>query len=162
MLLARQGHDVTVFERDATPLPESPEASWESWRDDLKRGVEWLRSRANGCHVLWGIRLGAVMAADLAAQDSGIGRLLLWQPVTSGKNYFTQFLRIRIAAEMQTATVSRRPMAQEAVRSGRGSPRYRVIGSGLIWRARWIRCGFRMLAALSSLRLSWFDVSAGG
>ena len=27
----------------------------------------------NGCHVLWGVRLGAVMAADLAAQDSGIG-----------------------------------------------------------------------------------------
>jgi len=37
MLLARQGHDVTVFERDATPLPESPEAAWE------RRGVAQFR-----------------------------------------------------------------------------------------------------------------------
>jgi 2-polyprenyl-6-methoxyphenol hydroxylase-like FAD-dependent oxidoreductase len=31
MLLARQGHEVTVFERDATPIPGSPEAAWDAW-----------------------------------------------------------------------------------------------------------------------------------
>jgi 2-polyprenyl-6-methoxyphenol hydroxylase-like FAD-dependent oxidoreductase len=31
MLLARQGHDVIVFERDGTPLPGSPEAAWDAW-----------------------------------------------------------------------------------------------------------------------------------
>jgi exosortase A-associated hydrolase 1/exosortase A-associated hydrolase 2 len=134
------------------------EASWESWRDDLKRGVEWLRSRANGCHALWGVRLGAVMAADLAAQDSGIGRLLLWQPVTSGKNYFTQFLRIRIAAEMHTRDgikttdgLRRRSAAGEAVEvSG-----YR-IGPDLARMLDQVR--LPDASALSSLRLSWFDV----
>ena len=31
MLLARDGHDVTVFERDASPTPDSPDDAWERW-----------------------------------------------------------------------------------------------------------------------------------
>jgi 2-polyprenyl-6-methoxyphenol hydroxylase-like FAD-dependent oxidoreductase len=31
MLLARQGHDVTVFERDDAPIPGSPEEAWSAW-----------------------------------------------------------------------------------------------------------------------------------
>jgi 2-polyprenyl-6-methoxyphenol hydroxylase-like FAD-dependent oxidoreductase len=31
LLLARNGHEVTIFERDATPLPESPEHAFEAW-----------------------------------------------------------------------------------------------------------------------------------
>jgi 2-polyprenyl-6-methoxyphenol hydroxylase-like FAD-dependent oxidoreductase len=40
MLLARQGHDVTVFESDGTPLPDSPDAAWQSWQ---RRGVAQFR-----------------------------------------------------------------------------------------------------------------------
>jgi glycine/D-amino acid oxidase-like deaminating enzyme len=31
MLLARDGHDVTVLERDAASVPKSPHEDWESW-----------------------------------------------------------------------------------------------------------------------------------
>jgi 2-polyprenyl-6-methoxyphenol hydroxylase-like FAD-dependent oxidoreductase len=31
MMLARQGHSVTVFERDNDPLPGSPEEAWDAW-----------------------------------------------------------------------------------------------------------------------------------
>jgi 2-polyprenyl-6-methoxyphenol hydroxylase-like FAD-dependent oxidoreductase len=31
MLLARDGHDVTVLERDAAPVPETLDAAWETW-----------------------------------------------------------------------------------------------------------------------------------
>ncbi len=34
MLLTRDGHDVTVFERDAAPVPESVEEAWEKWARD--------------------------------------------------------------------------------------------------------------------------------
>jgi hypothetical protein len=40
MLLARLGHNVTVYERDNAPLPNSPEAAWEAWE---RRGVAQFR-----------------------------------------------------------------------------------------------------------------------
>jgi 2-polyprenyl-6-methoxyphenol hydroxylase-like FAD-dependent oxidoreductase len=36
MMLARRGHDVTVFERDPEPVPSSPEEAWHAWE---RRGV---------------------------------------------------------------------------------------------------------------------------
>ncbi len=40
MMLARQGHDVTVFEHDSEPLPGSPEEAWHAWE---RRGVTQFR-----------------------------------------------------------------------------------------------------------------------
>jgi 2-polyprenyl-6-methoxyphenol hydroxylase-like FAD-dependent oxidoreductase len=34
ILLARDGHDVTLLERDPHPLPASPEEAWENWERD--------------------------------------------------------------------------------------------------------------------------------
>jgi exosortase A-associated hydrolase 1/exosortase A-associated hydrolase 2 len=82
---------------------EFSDGSWSVWLDDLARGVEWLRAHANGCGTVWGIRTGAILACGIARRDSGISNVLLWQPVINGKAYFTQFLRIRIAAEIEQA-----------------------------------------------------------
>jgi 2-polyprenyl-6-methoxyphenol hydroxylase-like FAD-dependent oxidoreductase len=30
-LLARQGHEVTVLERDDDPVPGTPDAAWQDW-----------------------------------------------------------------------------------------------------------------------------------
>src|SRR5258708_19733813 len=40
MMLARRGHDVTVFERDTEPVPSSPEEAWQTWE---RRGVAQFR-----------------------------------------------------------------------------------------------------------------------
>ena len=40
LLLARDGHDVTVLERDRSPLPESGEQAWEVWE---RNGVAQFR-----------------------------------------------------------------------------------------------------------------------
>ena len=40
MMLGRQGHDVTVFERDDAPLPGSPGEAWSAWG---RRGVAQFR-----------------------------------------------------------------------------------------------------------------------
>src|SRR5256886_13779277 len=38
MLLARDGHEVTVLERDAAPVPESLDEAWETWdRDGVRQ-----------------------------------------------------------------------------------------------------------------------------
>ncbi len=81
-------------------LGEFDQADWTGWRADLQLGIAWLRQHGNGCNTLLGIRLGALMAAELALEDDQIQQLLLWVPVVAGKPYWTQFLRIRIAAEM--------------------------------------------------------------
>ena len=53
MMLARDGHGVTVLERDPAPVPETPEAAWERWE---RRGVAQFRRAhilvARGRHVL--------------------------------------------------------------------------------------------------------------
>jgi 2-polyprenyl-6-methoxyphenol hydroxylase-like FAD-dependent oxidoreductase len=40
IMLRRDGHDVTVLERDPDPVPSSPEEAWEHWSRD---GVSQFR-----------------------------------------------------------------------------------------------------------------------
>ena len=40
LMLARDGHEVTVLERDPAPVPDSPERAWEDWE---RRGVAQFR-----------------------------------------------------------------------------------------------------------------------
>ncbi len=44
LLLARDGHDVLVVERDAAPLPDSPASAWEHWE---RKGVSQFRQAHN-------------------------------------------------------------------------------------------------------------------
>jgi 2-polyprenyl-6-methoxyphenol hydroxylase-like FAD-dependent oxidoreductase len=44
MMLARDGHQVTVLESDADPVPETPGQAWESW---ARRGVAQFRQPHN-------------------------------------------------------------------------------------------------------------------
>ncbi len=82
---------------------EFSDGDWNGWRNDLERGLAWLRDHGNGCVALLGVRLGAIMAAELASRSTAPLRLVFWQPVINAKAYLTQFLRIRIAAEMDRA-----------------------------------------------------------
>jgi 2-polyprenyl-6-methoxyphenol hydroxylase-like FAD-dependent oxidoreductase len=57
MLLARDGHEVTLLERDDEPVPASPDDAWESW---ARRGVVQFRQP----HFLQA-RAGQVLSAEL-------------------------------------------------------------------------------------------------
>lgn len=77
------------------------DARWEIWKEDLAAAHAWLRSRTAAPIGLWGLRLGASLALDFAADCPDlISHLLLWQPVLRGETYLTQFLRLRLAADM--------------------------------------------------------------
>jgi exosortase A-associated hydrolase 2 len=81
---------------------EHGDARWEIWLSDIQAGVDWLNQQPGGCRALWGIRLGAILAAETLTQarvTPGTG-FIAWQPVVDGKQHFTQFLRMRIAAQM--------------------------------------------------------------
>lgn len=75
------------------------DASWSTWRDDACLAHAWLHAKTAQAIILWGLRTGALLAADLA-QTLHAQALLLWQPVTDGNLFLTQFLRIKLASEM--------------------------------------------------------------
>jgi exosortase A-associated hydrolase 2 len=101
--LAAAGH--AVLQMDLLGCGDSSgelrDARWHIWRRDIVAAIGWLKSRMAGPVILWGLRLGATLAADVA-RDPGLGveQLILWQPVASGEQFLVQFLRLRLAAEM--------------------------------------------------------------
>jgi exosortase A-associated hydrolase 2 len=103
--LAGLGHGVLML--DLTGCGDSTgefaEARMQTWRDDVVAGCNWLAAEGYRHITLWGLRLGAALAVETACAHPGIcRRLVLWQPVVSGRTALTQFLRLRIAAEMSS------------------------------------------------------------
>ena len=66
LLLARDGHDVTLLEHDADPLPASPQAAWERWE---RKGVAQFRQPHN---FMPGLRL--LLEAELPDVQAALGR----------------------------------------------------------------------------------------
>lgn len=79
------------------------DARWDSWKQDLALAQQWLSERVPGPLYLWGLRLGALLACDYA-QTATVAGLLLWQPVQNGKQFMTQFLRLKVASAMIVET----------------------------------------------------------
>jgi len=103
--LAMAGY--AVLQLDLTGCGDSwgdfGDARWGAWIDDATSGLRWLLDTQLDLPVfVWGLRLGAVLAADLCARQSEIAGALLWHPVTSGEMFLNQFLRIKLASEMLT------------------------------------------------------------
>jgi exosortase A-associated hydrolase 2 len=99
--LAAAGYAVLLADLSSTGDSEGEfaDASWEKWLDDLLSAATWLRDRGAGRLTLLGLRLGALLAAELARRlPEPPNRMVLWQPVPSGSQHLDQFLRLRVAA----------------------------------------------------------------
>jgi exosortase A-associated hydrolase 2 len=91
---------------------EYRDARWDAWRENVRTGIRWLDGQPGGCAVLWGIRLGAILATEVARSLAERRlSLLLWQPIVDGKQYFTQFLRLRLAAQMDRPDIPKETTA---------------------------------------------------
>lgn len=77
----------------------SADGSFDIWQQDVLLASNWMEQMSGQPTSLWGLRLGGLLALDIAANHPGLfPRLLLWQPVTNGQTYITQLLRQRVAA----------------------------------------------------------------
>lgn len=74
------------------------DASWDAWLDDGLTALRWLQARGEAPVWLWGLRVGGLLAADLARRLDSRPGLLLWNPVSSGKQFLQQFLRLKLAS----------------------------------------------------------------
>ena len=98
--LAEAGYNVMLL--DLTGCGDSSgsfaDASWRLWQQDAALAADTLRQLSNTPLILWGLRMGALLAGDLARERSDVKRLVLWQPMLNGEQQIDQFLRLQTAA----------------------------------------------------------------
>jgi exosortase A-associated hydrolase 2 len=102
--LSASGHGVLLLDPYGTgdSSGDFADARWEVWREDVARAVAWMRGRGYETIALLGLRLGALLALDVA-REAAVSRVVLWQPVLRGDQMITQFLRLRLAADLTGA-----------------------------------------------------------
>lgn len=79
---------------------EFEDASWTSWLEDAHLALAWLQANSAAPLWLWGLRSGALLAADLARQTSLEVSQLYWQPILSGTSVLRDFQRLAVAGEL--------------------------------------------------------------
>ena len=94
--LAATGHHVLRFDYfgcgDSSGATE--EGNLDQWVDDIAQGVEELREASGRSRVcVLGLRFGATLAALGASLNPLIDRLVLWDPILSGREYLDELDR---------------------------------------------------------------------
>lgn len=138
------------------------DARWHIWRQDLALACSWLAQRVDGPLSVWGLRLGALLALDLAGDASlGLKRVILWHPVLKGKSHLDQFLRLRLASQM-LADSTRAAGAPTARQLLAGGASVEVAGYQLSpGLAADIDCLDATLA-VPAVPVRWFELAAAG
>ena len=101
--LAAAGHVVWLLDPFGCGESEGDiiDANWDIWVDDAIAALACLAAESGHRPALWSVRLGALLAIDVAQRaPQAVGDLLLWQPVADGKLFLTQYLRLRVASQM--------------------------------------------------------------
>jgi uncharacterized protein len=87
------------------------DATWQSWIDDVVQACRYLQhpSRRPGKHSkapalwLWGLRAGCLLATQAASQAGMTCNFLFWQAPSFGQPLLTQFMRLKLAGNLQGA-----------------------------------------------------------
>jgi exosortase A-associated hydrolase 2 len=83
------------------------DASWSAWLDDVNLGWQWLAARGRAALWLWGHRTGCLLACEAARRKAQPIRLMLWQPVASGRLFLNQFLRMKLLGQVSAGAAQR-------------------------------------------------------
>lgn len=99
--LAAAGY--AVLQIDLTGCGDSTgdfaDATWAAWLEDAALAHRWLSQSASGPLWIWGMRSGALLAAEFLQTLAEPTHLLLWQPVVSGQQMLQQFIRLHTAGQ---------------------------------------------------------------
>ncbi|WP_339864209.1 hydrolase 2, exosortase A system-associated [Paremcibacter congregatus] len=106
---ADQGYGVLILDLYGTGDSHGTfgDATLDIWRADILAASDWLARKSDAPCSLWAMRTGALLAADALQHTPDLARnLLLWSPVTNGKRFISQYMRIKLAAEMTGNTTT--------------------------------------------------------
>jgi len=80
------------------------EATVEAWKRDVEAALDSLQSlvKADLPVVVVGLRLGAAIASEFAADRADVAGLVLWQPIVNGRKAFMADLRRTLIKQMMT------------------------------------------------------------
>lgn len=136
------------------------DANWGVWKQDIRYLV--LSARPQGARkiTLWGLRAGALMALDLMDEGlEGVSELILWQPVHSGEQMLTQFLRLRMAAGMMTGEQETVAQLRERLSAGEKLEvaGYDVAPSML---SQLDQVSLKKMALKQPLKINWLEIVA--
>ncbi len=96
------------------------DASWHRWLEDAQFAARSLLDQDAGPLTIWGLRMGALLACELAHGRPEISRLVLWQPVLNGEQQVDQFLRLRaVSSSVNGASTFDRGALWNELRAGR-------------------------------------------
>jgi uncharacterized protein len=120
--LAALGYNVMLL--DLTGCGDSggdfADATWQIWLQDAACAVNALANPGAGPLILWGLRMGALLACEVSQERSDVDKLILWQPLLNGEQQVDQFLRLRTVTAVtgNPLTFDRKTLWNE-LRSGR-------------------------------------------
>jgi uncharacterized protein len=70
------------------------DATLDDWRADLRVALRFARTNLETDRLgLLGLRLGAVLAAEVAEQELQLACLVLWEPIVDGQRYLSLTMR---------------------------------------------------------------------
>ena len=102
--LADQGYWVLLFDYMGNGESEGDfeQTTLSSMISDAQCAVQkLLRKEKNLQKInLLGLRLGATVAAQVAAHEKNIGKLVMWAPVFDGKEYIKELFRINFSTQL--------------------------------------------------------------
>ena len=161
--LAAAGY--AVLQVDLTGCGDSAgdfsDGCWSAWLDDARLAHDWLQTKTAMPITVWGLRTGALLAADLAQQLPAIQGLVLWQPVIDGGVFLTQFLRIKLASDMLAEGQSRSG-TKEMLASLEANQSVEVGGNRLSpAMAREMGC-IKLAAMRPACPVAWLEVGSVG
>ena len=133
------------------------DARWSDWLDDVDEAASWLAQRHTAPLWLWGTRAGCLVATDAARRAERAFNFLFWQPQPSGKQVLQQFLRLKMASQMQQgATKGLTEALHKDLAAGRPvEVAGYLLGAGL---AQGLAAS-SLLPAPAGARVCWFEVT---
>ncbi|MFQ6097910.1 MAG: alpha/beta fold hydrolase [Armatimonadota bacterium] len=99
------GFSVLRFDLSGTGESEgaAADAAPDRWREDVHAAIAFVREAVGARHVgLLGLRLGASLSAQVAAERDDVQWLVLWEPVVNGPRYLSLNLRRSLIKQMLT------------------------------------------------------------